>query len=159
MTPYQLIAETNRFMNKLERENKAFQLAVSTVHGEMADRIFNDGLAANGRQIGTYSTKAGWFKRAGQTKAKYYPGGYREFKKAIGKPSDKVTLELEASLRNGFQSGLRKVSPTVMEVRMTNADNQNKIEKLEKQYRKRIFAVSKKEEERIYQIIADELNP
>ena len=62
---------------------------------------------------GTESTKKGYYGR-------YFPMGYWEYKKFIGRPNDFVNFKLTGGLQMSFNNGFNKVSPKEWEIRLTN---------------------------------------
>lgn len=156
MTIDQFVQVIDRFIDDLERDGLVFQQAVTTVIGEMGDRIFEKGLASDGGEIGQYSTKPGTYARPGGV-GKFYEGGYKAFKADIGRDSSKVNLVLTRQLEIGFLNGITKASPTRMQVRMSNKANIDKIEGAERRFRKDIFGATKAERERVVELIEQNL--
>lgn len=101
------------------------------VLGAMKRRIFTDGLATDGSQIGTYSTNAFYqnpnkligvaasgvkpagknglstFKNGKQKKTKYLALGYQQLRELTGRQSDYVDLNFSGSTQGALQFGLR----------------------------------------------------
>ena len=116
-------------INELEEK---FYFAVLDTHDEMVNRIFEQQKDANGGEPNPYSTEPIWVSRkslpreAGQKsksgKTRYFEGGYKELKAAIGRPP----LELKGLLKLDFTNGIRQVSPLEFEVDV-NKESLNKI--------------------------------
>lgn len=77
---------------------ESLRVASRSVLGEMGPRIFDKGLTPQGSSIGTYSTrplvmqktdmrKTGGGEPAG-AKARYFSGGYRQYKESLGDGSN-----------------------------------------------------------------------
>jgi hypothetical protein len=79
-------------------------------------RVNNEGLDVNMKNIGSYSTRPIYVnpknspvKFTPKTKVKknpvtrYFGGGYREFRGFIGRPNEKVTVDLSHKLRNEWR--------------------------------------------------------
>ncbi len=96
----------------------ALYLEIATnVHASNLRRIHNDGQDVNGRTIGHYSTKPFYMnpKRsprgfapqgkngAKNRKTRYFSGGYKQFRSVIGRPNNKVDLQLSGGLLHDFQ--------------------------------------------------------
>lgn len=97
-----------------------------TLLSDIKRRIFNEGMATDGGEIGQYSTKpiyvnpvnspAAFGRPIGKTgskfktgtkkgqdhKTRYFPNGYKGFRDAIGRPTDKVNLSLSGQLNAQF---------------------------------------------------------
>lgn len=156
MTVEQFRQEIDDIITRNVKQAKPFQRAVATVHGEMSQRIFEQGEAADGSQIGQYSTTPGTYGMPGK-KAKFYPGGYKQFKQDVGRQSSFVDLKLTRSLQVDFSNGLRKLTPLKYQVAVNQGKNASKWIELEDKYGKDIFDASKSEVDRIQKIIADEM--
>lgn len=82
-------------VNKAIRSERTTRIAVSTVFAFHKPRIFERGLDANNSQIGQYSTKPASVSKKQQarnTGRTYFPGGYSEYKSAVGKNPGFVIL-------------------------------------------------------------------
>lgn len=91
----------NEFMSLIDKINRAIKseqnqrVALSTTLAVHKQRIFVNGMDANGSQIGTYGTNPISISKknqARQTGKTYFKGGYAEYHGAIGKGSSKVIL-------------------------------------------------------------------
>lgn len=153
MTIQQLQQEFEQLIYDTVKEAKAFGIAVATIHTDINERVFEDGVDANGVKIGEYSENAGWFARPGSRDRKFYPGGYREFKADIGKESSFVNLELSGNLKMDFSTGLRKVSPLKYQIAVSQQVNAEIIEKMEHKYSTPIFEASEAEQDKLIRLI------
>lgn len=82
-------------INRLRRNDRAIRIALTSVLAVHKQRIFNRGQSAEGGKIGTYSKNPISISRknqARQTGQTYFPGGYAQYKSAIGKNQGFVNL-------------------------------------------------------------------
>lgn len=82
-------------LEKAILDDRRTRVALSTTLAIHKRRIFEEGKAANGSEIGKYSTKPASIskkKQARQTGHTYFPGGYSQYKKEVGKNPGKVIL-------------------------------------------------------------------
>ena len=82
-------------LNRLRRNDRAIRIALTSVFAVHKQRIFNKGQTADGGKIGTYSTVPASVSRQNQarnTGRTYFPGGYAQYKSAIGKNPGFVNL-------------------------------------------------------------------
>jgi hypothetical protein len=79
--------------------------------------------------------------------SKYFPGGYAQFRKAIGRESAFVNWKLSGALERSIQSG---VSQNVGVIGFTNAKRAEIAEKLQEKYGVDAIAVSNEEAARFY---------
>lgn len=156
MTIAKLRRQLRKFTKELQDKNLAFARAVQQVHGEINERIFVSGKATNGRAIGSYSEKPGYFRKPGASSAVFFPGGYKEFKRSIGRNTF-VDLRLTGQLESDHRTGLAQVSAQVWESRLSNTANQQKAEELEQHFNREIFGASRKEQDRITELIEKQL--
>lgn len=83
-------------LNKSILDDRKFRVALSTTLSVHKPRIFQQGLAADGSPIGTYSTKPASIskkRQSRQTGHTYFKGGYSQYHGEIGKGSSKVILD------------------------------------------------------------------
>lgn len=153
MTTQQFIEQQRAFIEEMSKTGRVFGQAVATVHGEIGQRIFQDGKAVDGAKIGTYSTKPGYYKMPGRAAGKFYDGGYKEFRQDVGRESGFVNLVLTSMLQNDWNTGLKKVSPVKYQSQLKNKDNQQKVADIEKKYSTEIFGISDAERNRIIELI------
>jgi len=82
-------------INTVVRADKTMRTALTTVLAIHKPRIFEQGFSAKGVKLGTYSKKPISIARSQQarnTGKTYFPGGYSEYKSAIGKNQGFVNL-------------------------------------------------------------------
>lgn len=159
-TPIQFAREVAVMLRRMEGEANVFQQAVATVHGEQGQRIFERGEATSGELIGGYSTDPAYYKKPGSArKARYYAGGYKQFRQEVGRQGGYVDLKLTRSLQLDFNTALTKVSPYRMEVRLKNKHNAKKARGAEEHFGKAIFAPTREERERVVDIMKRKLRP
>lgn len=152
----QFLFDLDQAIRDLERDGAAFGRAVAEVHRTMANRIFEQHQKADGSPIGRYSTKPAYYKRPGGKKSKFYEGGYAAFKEDIGRQGDEVDLQLEGNLRNGFRTGLSRLSNLEWEVRFSNRFDNDKAAWMEEKYGE-IFGAMDSEVDLLSQVYAAEL--
>lgn len=132
-------------INNAIRSEKTMRIAISTVLSVHKPRIFEQGLDATGGKIGTYgrrpisiSTK----RQAKQTGQTFFPGGYAQYKSAIGKNPGFVVLRDTDQMfmdygivQNGNKFGLG----------FQNSQNFNKSIWMQDKYDKQIFDHTERE--------------
>lgn len=104
-------------LNDPEIETRLQTVACNAVSAAVKRRVFRDGGNTDGGQIGEYSTKPIYvgdvlgvtkFKKAGKSgsnkkadgsayKTGYFAGGYKEFRGAVGRQSEKIDLNLSGA--------------------------------------------------------------
>lgn len=129
----------------LESNNKGFFAVAGSTQGEVIERIFDDGLASDGSQIGQYSTRPISISRKNQptnTGQTYFKGGYKEFRAKAGRQNSYVDLALTTELRREFSTNVSFVDGSWQWSIVTNKDKANGNEK---RFGKRIFALSEDE--------------
>lgn len=145
-------------VNRAIRSERTLRTAISTTLSEHKPRIFEKGLDENNSQIGTYGTKPisiARSKQARQTGRTYFPGGYSEYKSAVGKNPGYVTLRNTDQMMQdygivgqGNEFGLG----------FQNAHNYDKSQWLMEKYGKNIFFHSEQEVELLGKVLEDELS-
>ena len=130
-----------------------------TTFAEHEPRIFERGKDAANSQIGTYSTEpmyvspkntprklsgkgktgAAKFRDGRRHVSRYFPGGYREFRAAVGRESSFVNLELFGDMRKSYIPGWRGDRFAFGFITKAEAD---KAEKNERHFKKEIFALT-----------------
>lgn len=154
---------------------KALEVAALDTHTIMADRIFNQGKAADGSEIGKYNAtdpiyvnprnsprKFGGQGKDGDTrkkngssyKTKFFKS-YQDFRAAIGRETAHVNLDLSGMLRSDFIAGLRKKSANEWIVSLKRKNNSNKAAGAETHFGKRIFALTKSERENFVEVMKE----
>jgi len=145
-------------VNKMIQMNQVYIAAVNTVMVAQKKRIFQDGKAANGSQIGQYGTKPisiAKDKQAKNTGKTYFKGGYREYKSLVGKGASFVNL------RNTDQTMMdlgTTVSGNEYGIGFNNEFNANKMEWNETRFNKDISITSDAEDELFLNVVNFELN-
>ncbi len=140
--------------NKISRAAKVAELAaLNELLADTSDRIFEDGKAADGSKIGTYSERP-WnaseeleelrgqvpiSKLRGQT---FFKGGYKELRGKLGRENQFVNLDLTGSLRLSNKVGQINGN---MAVGIVGKDEARKARDNEKRFKKVIFGTSKQE--------------
>lgn len=136
------IASINAFL----ASDKGMGIATTTVLALQKRRIFQEGQAADGSRIGTYSTNPTSISKKQQainTGKTYFKGGYAEYKSAIGKNpgyvnlrnTDQEMMDYNASVLSSNQWGLG----------FNNELNFDKSQWMEEKYGKDIFDQSENE--------------
>lgn len=83
-------------LNKSINDDRKFRVALTTTLAVHKPRIFQNGQAADGSAIGTYSKATASISKknqARQTGHTYFKGGYAQYHGEIGKGSSKVILD------------------------------------------------------------------
>lgn len=176
MTPQQFIEKQKRRLERVEKN--ALRVAAFETHRIMANRIFNEGEAANESLIGNYNTTNPLYVNPKNSPKKFPTGGktgkvfknkqphktaffysYRDFKNRIGQPTDKVRLSLFGRMQSDFaNNALTKVSDTEYVVRFKNGINLLKARGHEKKWGKKIFSNSQSERRLFEQVLRQEIN-
>lgn len=108
-------------------QNRILVAGITTLQGEMIERIFSEGVDSQGGKIGDYSrapiyvsaekhirknafqkvgkNNTGDFKNGKPRKSTYYKGGYAEYREAVGRQSGYMDFMLSGSLKNNIQIG------------------------------------------------------
>ena len=127
-------------MTDLPKFNRAVKVGVQTVLATQKKRIFVSGEDANNSKIGTYSTnpisisKKNQSRNTGKT---YFPGGYAEYKKAIGKNDGFVNLRNTDQMNFDYQ--FFEINNNTLGLGFNNEFNFNKSKWMEDKYNKSIF--------------------
>lgn len=126
------------------KSEKAMRVALSSVLSIHKPRIFQSGQDSNKSKIGKYSTKPISISRKNQarnTGKTYFPGGYAEYKSAIGKGGDvnfRNTDQMQMDygiIQNGSEFGFG----------FQNSFNFEKSQWLQDKYGKDVFDLSEQE--------------
>lgn len=137
----QVIEKTNKAL----KTDNAIRAGVSTVLALQKQRIFTEGKDSKGNQIGTYSTEPASISKknqARQTGKTYFPGGYAEYKTAIGKNPGYVNLQNTSQMALDYSM---QIGDGEYGIGFNNEFNYNKSEWVEKHFDKEIFFESEKE--------------
>lgn len=143
MNPY---ADLIDDLNELRNSDKVILSVLNTMLAEQKTRIFDDGLDAEDKPIGVYSTKPIHIARKNQarnTRFTYFEGGYKEYKSAIGFDSNKVNLVNTGQMRDDYS--VIKIDDHTYGLGFKNELNSNKADGNEKHFKKEIFAQSPNE--------------
>jgi hypothetical protein len=176
--------EFEKFLDALNKALPVFaegtaEIAANQLRTKIQVRIFEGGLDAAEANIGTYSTKAGYFplkyktksagsgrnkkgetKRADGTayKSQYLAGGYAEFRQKLGRQNQKVDFDITGELKQS----ITQVRTTQGENLIFNQEKFSEIaEGLEKRFKGKgdsIFIPSNKEAETVLDFIEEQFN-
>lgn len=151
-----MAGEFTDLINKIDnaaRSESNLRVALTTVLAVHKPRIFEQGFDANGVKIGTYSTKPASISKKNQardTGKTYFPGGYSEYKQAVGKNPGYVILRNTDQMYgdygiigNGFG--------------FQNTENYNKSQWMENKYQRPIFELSGYETNILADVLVDQL--
>jgi hypothetical protein len=132
-------------INSAIRSERTMRIAVSTVLAVHKPRIFEQGLDADGAKIGTYSknpisiSKSKQARNTGQT---YFPGGYAEYKSAVGKNPGFVILRNTDQMMSDY--GIRQAG-NEFGLGFQNTENYNKSIWVQDHFDKQVFDHTEKE--------------
>ena len=155
--------------------NKSVQSAAITIVSQMGERIFQEGKATDGSQIGNYDTEKELYvnpKRApksfptkGKTgKSKFKNGekhktcyfeSYSAYRKKVGRQSKKVNLVLFGILQSDFVKA-PSIKNNYVSVSVSQ-NNSDKIDGAESRYDKKIFALSEDEREEYVNLVKSQI--
>lgn len=169
-----------------QAEIVGLQLASIEVHRTMGERIFLKGEAANESLIGHYNTTTPIYVNPKNSPRKFPTGGktgnrravkgqktasgrqkktahktaffysYRDFRQTIGRPVDKVNLDLSGRLRSEFVSGIRKVNDREYVSYLRTRQSIGKARGAERHFGKRIFALTAEERALFVKVLQEE---
>lgn len=146
-------------LNFLRRSDRAIRIALSSVLAEQKQRIFTRGQAATSQKIGRYSTRPTSIARKNQarnTGRTTFPGGYAQYKSAIGKNPGFVNLRNTDQMMVDY--GVEVLGNNRYGLGFSNDFNFDKSNWMEDKYRKDIFDESKKEGDLMEKILYRELS-
>ena len=132
-------------VNKAILDERNVRVALTTVLAVHKPRIFEKGLAANGSQIGTYSTKPASISKksqARQTGQTYFKGGYAE--SSVGKNPGFVILRNSDQMYQDY--GVQSIGGK-LGIGFTNQFNADKSGWNEEHFNKDIFQLNESEGE------------
>jgi hypothetical protein len=163
------LVEKMAALDMVEERKNMMRIAATTVLSRMTERIHEDGRNESGSDIGVYSKRPIYVSlannpgksvgrpigktgrsrfrtgaKAGQDHlSRYFPGGYDEYKKAIGRNIGKVNLNLSGQLRQ---------QTTVIDsggigIGWADEEKTERAEALQKKYRAKIWYPNDKESE------------
>ncbi len=176
MTTQAYIAKIRSKLEGLKQNNKPLAIAVANTHAHQMGRIFIDGKASNGTNIGSYnSTKPLYVNpltapkkfakkgMSGKTKFKNgkphktgYFSSYKDFRAALDRPTSFVNLNLSSQLVKDISNSLTKVSANKYVTGTKNKHNSNKLEGAEDKYGK-VFSLTKSEREKFKKVLQAEV--
>lgn len=163
---------TNEFIGKQEQmwskiaAGEALEIAAIETHRKMANRIFNEGGAKEG-QIGQYNSTDPIYINPAKSPKKFTPQGkygdkvhknkqpyktrffpsYKNFRQTIGRPTDKVNLNLSSNMERDFVTGIKKVNNLTWVSAFKRPENVLKKRGAERHFKKPIFSLTKGERE------------
>lgn len=155
-----MAAELKAFVDKVNeaiRSEKVMRTAISTVLAIHKPRIFEKGLDASGVKIGTYSSNPisiARSKQARNTGQTYFPGGYAEYKSAVGKNPGYVILRNTDQMMVDY--GIRQTGAD-FGLGFQNTENFNKSMWMQDKYDKQIFDHTDKELDVLAQVLEREI--
>lgn len=174
MTIDEFIALQRKRINKVRQV--AFEIAVKDTHTKMANRIFMRGEADTDTLIGSYDTSKPLYVNPRKTPRSFPTGGktgnkrdgkphktaffysYRDFKQAIGQPTDRVRLNLFGRMQSDFISSIRKVSNVEYVTSFKDRLNLLKARGQEKRFGKPIFKLGDSEIKNFNRVLRLEVN-
>lgn len=161
------------------------QLAMLDMEADIKNRVFKDGLDANGAKIGSYSTDpiyvsiAGAKKRYGSQiptsklkpsgkrnkgknflngnprKSQYFERGYAGFRDFMGRDTSTVNLDLTGNLMNSIATGTDR---NVTTIRFINKEAGELSEHLEDRFGKTVFTASQAEVDKLSEALEVAVN-
>lgn len=186
MTIDEFILKQRERINKIREQ--ALRVAAFDTHTKMANRIFIEGEAANESLIGSYNTSKPLYVNPRKSPRAFPTGGktgnrrnivgqttptgkqkkqahktaffysYRDFKQAIGQPTDKVRLNLFGRMQSDFVTGIRRVSNTEYVVSFKDKKNLLKARGQERHFNKIIFKLGQYEINNFNRVLRLEVN-
>jgi hypothetical protein len=149
---------------QIENLRKAMETGARDILPDVARRVFTDGKATDGSDIGAYSTKPIYISKknsprsAGIVKKKtlFFPGGYKQFKSDIGR-GDEVNLKVFGRLQTDYLTPLKKDTPEGLSFELKEAANAEKKEGNEKRFGKDIFNLNQTEKDKVTNTISFEV--
>lgn len=145
-------------VNRAIRSDRSLRIAVSTALSEQKPRIFEKGLDENNAQIGTYGTNPisiARSKQARNTGRTYFPGGYSEYKSAVGKNPGFVILRNTDQMMQDY--GIVGQG-NELGAGFQNPHNYEKSQWMMDKYNKNIFFHSQAEVDVLGKVLEDELS-
>lgn len=145
-------------INASIRDEKYKRVALSTTLAVHKPRIFNEGKDDKNSKIGTYGTNPISISKKNQarnTGKSYFPGGYAEYKKDIGKNPGFVNLRNtdQMMIDYGIVSNGQDFA-----FGFQNSENANKAGWMMDKYEKDIFALSDNEIDLLANTIVAQIN-
>lgn len=159
------LSQINSLIADLERLASDANLARAalSVYAQHAPRIFEQGKAADGSPIGSYSTDPTYinpadspqkfspvgktgrstFKNGKPHVTRYFGGGYKQFRATVGRESGTVNLDLFGDMRRNYVAGW--VGAQKYAYGFVNPAEAAKAEGNEKRFQKEVFALTEEE--------------
>jgi hypothetical protein len=147
-----------RKVNDALKTDKAIRTGITTVLAVQKQRIFTQGEDQKDSKIGTYSTKPTSISKknqARQTGKTYFPGGYAEYKSAIGKNPGYVNLQNTSQMYMDYSFHI--LGADTYGLGFNNELNYQKAQWAQQKYGKEIFFQSEKEAQILTKIIEEEI--
>lgn len=151
---------------RISTENVVIALRIATrdILPVAGKRIFVTGHDAAGTKIGDYSTKPIYISKknsprvAGRDTGKslFFPGGYKQFKTAIGRGPD-VNLRLFGRLEKDYLTSKETVNGTRITYSLKAKANADKMEFAEKHFNTDITSLTASEEKKLKEVFTFEL--
>lgn len=146
-------------LDKLTKENTVLLAVGNSMLAVTKERIFENGLDAEGNSIGSYSTKPISISRKRQprqTRSTYFKEGYKQFKKEIGFDPNKVNLVMSGQMRDDWS--VIHLGNNQIGLGFRNELNSKKADGNEERFGKEIFSHSKEEDEILDKVFEAELD-
>ena len=172
----------SEYFQKLQKQltqevlNKAVLSAAITVNSEVGERIFQEGKATDGSQIGKYDTDTPLYLNPKNAPKKFpakgkngdakfsdgsshktgYFDSYTSYRKKVGRKVGKVILSLFGILESDFVKGPRLINGSAVITLIE--ENNNKRLGAEEKYDKKIFSLSEKEKQTYAELVVEQMN-
>ena len=144
-------------INSVIRSDRNIRIALSSTLAVQKQRIFVQGQSSNEAKIGTYSTtptSVSKKQQARNTGKTTFKGGYAEYKRLVGKNPGYVILRNTDQMMMDY--GLQG-SGLTYGFGFQNIENFNKSQWMESKYKKKIFNITRKEENVLVDVLEDQL--
>lgn len=144
-------------IERIVRSDQNIRTALTTVMAIHKPRIFQNGFDSKGQKIGTYSTTPASIAKKNQarnTGKTYFPGGYSEYKRAVGRNPGFVILRNTDQMFNDY--GLQGSNKSYG-FGFSNSFNYDKSQWMENHFQKDIFSLSGYETNVFADVLVDQL--
>lgn len=147
-------------LNRLLKSDKVLRSALVTVLADHKERIFTNGEDVNGSKIGRYSKDPVYVSnkksaRRFTGKGRFFPSGYDQYKEVIGKNPGFVNLENTGTMMKGYS--LIALSDG-FGFGFSNSETANLSYNNEHHFNKKIFDLSKEEEDKLVDLIEKQID-
>jgi hypothetical protein len=145
-------------MSDIAQFDRAVKVGIQAVLLQQKGRVFFEGQDASSGKIGQYSTNPisiAKNKQARNTGKTYFPGGYAEYKSAIGKNPGYVNLRNTDQMNMDY--AFFDLGNSSYGLGFANPENFNKSKWMEEKYGTSIFNQSQKEGETLNKVIEHEV--